>query len=35
VTINLTGEIFGREQVRGLIGQINEAISDGAVLRLQ
>lgn len=34
VTINLTGEIFGREQVRGLISQINEAISDGATLRL-
>jgi hypothetical protein len=34
VTINLQGEIFGREQVRGLISQINEAISDGAVLRL-
>jgi hypothetical protein len=35
VNINLTGEVFGREQVRGLIGQINEAISDGAVLRVQ
>lgn len=35
VTINLTGEIFGRDQVRGLISQINEAISDGAQLRLQ
>lgn len=35
VNINLQGEIFGREQVRGLIGQINEAISDGAVLRVQ
>jgi len=35
VSINLQGEVFGREQVRGLIGQINEAISDGAVLRVQ
>ena len=34
VTINLTGEIFGREQVRNLITQINEAISDGSTLRL-
>jgi hypothetical protein len=34
VSINLTGEIFGRDQVRDLIGQINEAISDGAVLRI-
>jgi P2-related tail formation protein len=34
VSINLQGEVFGREQVRGLIGQINEAISDGAVLRI-
>jgi hypothetical protein len=34
VSINLQGEIFGREQVRGLINQINEAISDGATLRL-
>lgn len=35
VSINLQGEVFGREQVRSLIGQINEAISDGAVLRVQ
>jgi hypothetical protein len=35
ITITLVGDVFGREQVRGLIGQINEAISDGAVLRLQ
>ena len=35
VSINLQGEIFGRDQVRSLIGQINEAISDGAVLRVQ
>lgn len=34
VTINLTGEVFGREQIRGLITQINEAISDGSTLRL-
>lgn len=34
VTITLQGEVFGREQVRNLIGEINEAISDGAVLRL-
>jgi hypothetical protein len=34
VNISLQGEIFNREQVRDLIGQINEAISDGAVLRL-
>jgi hypothetical protein len=35
VNISLQGEVFGREQVRSLIGQINEAISDGAVLRVQ
>jgi hypothetical protein len=34
VQIALTGEIFGREQVRNLISQINESIADGAVLRL-
>lgn len=34
ITIQLQGEMFGREQVRGLISQINEAISDGAQLRL-
>lgn len=34
VTINLTGEIFNRQQVRDLIEQINEATADGAVLRL-
>ena len=34
VTITLQGEVFGREQVRNLIGEINEAICDGAVLRL-
>jgi hypothetical protein len=35
VTIQLQGEVFGREQVRNLITQINEAVSDGSVLRLQ
>jgi hypothetical protein len=35
VTIQLQGEVFGREQVRNLISQINEAVSDGSVLRLQ
>lgn len=34
VTINLEGEIFGREQVRGLIGEINEALDDGFTLRV-
>lgn len=34
VQIALTGEVFGREQVRNLISQINESIADGAVLRL-
>jgi hypothetical protein len=34
VTIQLQGEVFGREQVRSLITQINEAVSDGSVLRL-
>ena len=34
VTIQLQGEVFGREQVRGLINQINEAVADGSVLRL-
>jgi hypothetical protein len=33
-SINLEGEKFGREQVRGLIESINDAISDGAVLRV-
>jgi len=35
VTIQLQGEVFGREQIRELISQINEAVSDGSVLRLQ
>jgi hypothetical protein len=35
VTIQLQGEVFNREQVRNLITQINEAVSDGSVLRLQ
>jgi hypothetical protein len=30
----LDGEIFGREQVRSLITQINEAVADGSVLRI-
>lgn len=34
VNINLEGEVFGREQVRGLIGQINEALDDGFTLNL-
>ena len=34
VTIQLQGEVFGREQVRSLITQINEAVADGSVLRL-
>jgi uncharacterized membrane protein YgcG len=34
VYITLNGETYGREQVRGLINQINEAVADGAVLRL-
>lgn len=34
VTINLTGEIFNRQQIREIIEQINEATGDGAVLRL-
>lgn len=34
VTIQIQGETFGREAVRNLISEINEAISDGAVLRL-
>jgi TP901 family phage tail tape measure protein len=34
VFINLEGERFGREQVRGLIEQINEAVADGAVIRM-
>jgi hypothetical protein len=34
VTILIQGETFGREAVRNLISEINEAISDGAVLRL-
>ncbi len=34
VTINLQGEVFGRQMVRDLIEQINEATADGATLRL-
>jgi hypothetical protein len=34
VTIQLQGEIFGRDQVRSLITQINEAVADGSVLRI-
>jgi hypothetical protein len=34
VNIQLQGDVFGREAVRNLISEINEAISDGAVLRL-
>jgi hypothetical protein len=35
VNIQLQGEIFGREQVRSLITQINEAVADGSVLRIE
>lgn len=34
ITIQMQGEIFGREQVRTLITEINDAVADGAVLRL-
>lgn len=34
VTINLEGEVFGRDQVRGLIGKINDALDDGYSLRI-
>jgi hypothetical protein len=34
VVIQLEGEVFGREQVRTLITQINEAVADGSVLRI-
>ncbi len=34
VTINLTGDTFGQKQVRELIEKINDAVSDGATLRL-
>jgi len=34
VAINLQGEVFGRDQVRGLLERINEEISDGARLVL-
>jgi hypothetical protein len=30
--VNLHGSTFGRDQVRGLIEQINSAVSDGAQL---
>lgn len=35
VNIQLQGEIFGRDQVRSLITQINEAVADGSVLRIE
>lgn len=35
VNINLVGNTFNREQVRDLITQINEVVSDGSTLRLQ
>lgn len=34
VNISLVGERFGRSQVRDLIGQINDAVADGARLRI-
>ena len=35
VSIQLTGgDMFGRDQVIGLINQINEAVEDGAIVRL-
>ena len=30
ISLTLNGERFGAESVRGLIGQINEALADGA-----
>lgn len=32
VNINLVGQSFGRDQVLGMIGAINEAVGDGAVI---
>ncbi|MBK1780557.1 tape measure protein [Advenella sp. WQ 585] len=34
VTINMTGETYSKKQVRELIEHINDAVSDGATLRL-
>jgi len=34
ININLEGEVFGRQQIVGLIGQINDAVDDGARIRL-
>lgn len=33
-TINLHGQLFGRDQVRSLIEQINEEVGDGATVRV-
>ena len=35
VSLNLHGQTFGRDQVVGLIGEINEAVKDGAVIHVQ
>lgn len=34
VAIRLEGDVFGQEQIRGLINQINEAVEGGALVRL-
>lgn len=34
VQINLEGEVFGRDQIRSLIGGINDALDDGYTLRI-
>jgi len=34
VTVNLQGQSFGRDQVIGLIDQINAAVRDGAQLQV-
>jgi len=34
VAIRLEGQVFGQEQIRGLINQINEAVEGGAIVRL-
>jgi hypothetical protein len=35
VSIKLEGEKFGRDQVRALVEEINDAVSGGAVLKLE
>lgn len=34
VVVELQGEVFGRSQITSLINQLNEAVEDGAILRL-